>query len=85
MVLYPMTYKQLNDILSKLGFTRERVREKWLLYEHADSDTMIVLIEKKPNERVRPSDAISARRHLVEKGIISEEEIEALLTRKTKG
>ena len=75
----PVTYKQLNELLCQLGFARQRVEPKWLRYEHPPSDTVIVLVEKRPNELVRVTDAVSARRHLVEKGLVSEDEIDALL------
>ena len=75
-----ITYKQLDEVLVHLGFDRQRVQSKWLRYEHPASQTVIVLAAKKPNELVRVTEAISARRHLVEKGIIGEEEIEALFS-----
>ncbi len=78
----PITYRQLDKVLSHLGFTRERFEPKWLRYEHPASNTIIVLVEKKPNELVRVTDALSARIHLVENGLISEEEMEAMLAPK---
>lgn len=79
MISNAITYKQLDDLLSRLGFSRSRVDPKWVRYEHRASDTVIVVVEKKPNERVRVTDAVSARRHLLEKGLVSEEEIDTLL------
>ncbi|GEM_PF-2098243 len=78
-----ITYQQLDDLLSRLGFTRQRVEPKWLRYEHSESDTVIVLVEKKPSQCVRVTDAVSARRHLVEKGLVGAQELEALLARNT--
>ncbi len=80
-----MTYKQLDQLLIELGFTRDRVEPKWLRYEHAPSDTMIVLADKKPNEMVRITDAVAARLHLVAKGLISEEELQRFLSRSVNG
>jgi hypothetical protein len=74
-----MTYKQLDNVLGQLGFSRRRVEPKWLRYEHADSDTMIALVEKEPNELVRATDAVSARRHLVEKGFVTDAELDTML------
>ena len=76
-----MTYKQLDAVLSRLGFTRQRIESKWLRYEHAESDTEIILVEKKPSEHVRVTDAVSARRHLVEKGIVGAQELKAMLAK----
>jgi hypothetical protein len=77
-----ITYKQLEDVLVYLGFSGRRVEPKWLRYEHPASDTVIVLVDKKANEWVRATDALSAQRHLVEKGLISEEELDTILSRK---
>jgi hypothetical protein len=76
-----MTYKQFDDLLVQLGFSRAHVEPKWLRYEHAASDTVIVVADKKQDEPVRITDAVSARRHLVEKGLITEKEIEAIVSR----
>jgi hypothetical protein len=76
-----MTYKQLDELLVHLGFSRAHVEPKWLRYEQAASDTMIVVVDKKPHEPVRITDVVSARRHLVEKGLVTEEALEAFLSR----
>jgi hypothetical protein len=81
MVDDPITYQQLDEVLLQSGFSRKRVEPKWLRYEHPGSGTLIVLVEKKPSDFVRVTDAVSARRHLVEKGLIRAEEIEAILSR----
>ena len=77
-----ITYKQLDEVLCGLGFSRQRVEPRWLRYIHPESDTMIVLVEKKPNDYVRVTDALSARLHLVEKGLVGAEEIDAIFGRK---
>ncbi len=71
-----ITYRQLDELLIHLGFTRSRVEPKWLRYEHAPSDTLIVLADKNPSDMVRITDAVSARRHLIEKGLITPQELE---------
>ena len=43
---------------------------------------MIVVVEKKPTDFVRVTDAISARRHLIEKGLANEEDIEKSMPKK---
>jgi hypothetical protein len=79
MVNNQVTYGQLDKLLLQLGFVRQRVESKWRRYEHAASDTVIILADKKPGEPARPSEAASARIHLVAKGLISEEELEQKL------
>ena len=81
MSMAPISYKQLDKVLRELGFSRHRVEPKWLRYDHAASHTTIILAEKPPTELVRPTDAASAWRHLVEKGLMSEDEIEAVMKR----
>jgi hypothetical protein len=78
-----MTYRQLDDLLSRLGFTRQHVEPKWLRYEHPASDTVIILVEKKPSEPVRVTNAVSARRHLLEKGLVGAQELKALFANET--
>ena len=73
------TYRQLDELLLSLGFTRKHVEPKWRRYDHAPSDTVIIVIEKRSNELVRLSDAVSARLHLVEKGLITEKQLAARL------
>ena len=75
------TYRQLDELLLSLGFTRRHVEPKWRRYEHAAADLFIIVIEKGPNEPVRLSDALSARLHLVEKGLITEKELAERLAR----
>jgi hypothetical protein len=70
-----ITYRQLDELLTYLGFSRRHIEPKWRRYDHAASDTVIIVIEKGPDEPVRISDAISARLHLVEKGLISAEDL----------
>ena len=75
-----ITYEQLGAVLVHLGFSRSHVEPKWVRYEHAPSGTEIVLVEKPPHEIVRITDAVSARLHLIEKGLITEEEMEAIVS-----
>ena len=80
-----ITYKQLDDLLVQLGFSRSRVEPKWIRYVHTASDTMIVLADKQPDQPVRITDAFSARLCLVEKGLIAEAELEAIRWRSASG
>ena len=75
------TYRQFDELLLSLGFTRQHVAPKWRRYDHAASDTMIAVVEKGPDELVRITDAVAARLLLVEKGLISEQELQDRLGR----
>lgn len=75
-----ITYKQFDELLVQLGFSRKRLDGKWMRYEHQPSELVIVVAAKEPTALVRITDAVSARRHLVEKGIISASELELLLS-----
>jgi hypothetical protein len=77
-----ITYQQLDELLVRLGFSRWHVEPKWRRYEHALTDTIITVVEKAPDAPVRITDAVSARQHLVEKGLITQEELEAILSSK---
>jgi predicted RNA binding protein YcfA (HicA-like mRNA interferase family) len=75
-----MTYEQFDTLLRRLGFTQERVESKWLRYRHEEAELVIVVAAKPASEFVRVSDAVSARRHLVEKGVVSAKKLDALLS-----
>lgn len=88
MAVEQFTYQQLDNVLNRLGFrlryTTDPKNRKWRCYEHADSQTEIILMDQKPAETVRAADALSARRHLVEKGLVSDEDLDRMLLRPTK-
>jgi hypothetical protein len=80
MTVERITYKQLDDLLVHLGFSRQRVEPRWLRYEHTPSDTVIALPAKAPHEAIRITDVVSASRHLVEKGFITEARLDGVLS-----
>jgi hypothetical protein len=74
-----VTFEQLDRVLGQLGFSRQVAPPKRVWYEHADSDTVIVVADQKLSEPVRPPDWVSARAHLIEKGLVSEEQLHTML------
>lgn len=78
-----VTYKQLVQVLRQLGFISRKVEPRWQRFEHAASDTTIILGDREPTESVLPSELVSARRHLIEKGLIGAEELEKMLIPKS--
>jgi hypothetical protein len=73
-----VTYEQLDNLLTSLGFRSEKVN-RWKRYEHAESDTVIILGDRKPTEFALPSEVVSAQRHLIEKGLVDEDELQQML------
>jgi hypothetical protein len=75
-----VTYGQLDRLLHRLEFADVPVRSNWKGYRHTKSDTIILLPDRQPTAPVRAPELISVRRHLVEKAIVSEDEVDRLLT-----
>lgn len=80
MINNKVTYGQLERVLSKLDFSMKKVKPHWKCYEHAPSDTVIIFADEKPSEPALPSVVLSARIHLIDKGLINEAELDKLLT-----
>jgi hypothetical protein len=78
-----VTFEQLDRVLGQLGFSRQIAPPNRVWYQHGASDTVIVLPDQKLGELVRSPDWISARVHLIEKGLISEQELDEMLVAKT--
>jgi hypothetical protein len=74
-----ITYGQLDKILRQLGFVCQFIEPHWKRYEHAASDTVILLGDRKPNEVALQSEVVSARIHLIQKGLIGEKKLEEML------
>ena len=74
-----ITYGQLHRLLVGLEFEDVPVKQKWKAYRHAPSDTLILLPDRQPNQRARAPELISVRRHLVENGIVNEDEFDQFL------
>jgi predicted RNA binding protein YcfA (HicA-like mRNA interferase family) len=67
----PATYRDLVQLLARLGFQDESVEGSHRAFRHGASETLILLAEFEPEDPLRAEDLISARRHLVAKGLIS--------------
>jgi hypothetical protein len=77
-----VTYGQLDKVLRELGFICQKVGPRWKRYEHAASDTVILLGDRQPNEAALQSEVVSARVHLVQKGLVSEVDLERMMSPK---
>jgi hypothetical protein len=80
MVSKQVTYERLGQVLRQLGFNSRKVEPRWHRYEHAASDTVIIVGDRTPTESVLPSELVSARRHLIDKGLVDAAELEQMLS-----
>jgi hypothetical protein len=76
---HDVTYGHIYNLLLGLQFVEEPVREHWKAYRHGQTDTLILLVRHKPSLRARETDVVSVRRHLVDNGLIEENEFEDFL------
>ena len=79
-MLGKLTYAVLHKLLTSLGFNPKPVRRSWQAYHHRASDALILLRKRRPTANVSEPDILSIRRHLVEKGLIDENEFDQLLS-----
>jgi hypothetical protein len=75
-----LQYSAFKKYLIDLGFIDESVKESHRAFRHAETGAVILLsLLIGDNEGVRQEDLASARRHLVENGLISDEEFSRFL------
>lgn len=70
-----MTYAALKKYLINLGLIDESVKQSHRAFRHVGSGTLIPFsLLFGDNDTVRQEDLISVRRHLVENGLVSDDE-----------
>lgn len=74
-----LTYAQLDRLLGTLGFTPAKPKKPAKIYEHANSEMLLLLAKERPSAPVRQADLISVRRHLVDGGFLSEEAFDTFM------
>ncbi len=74
-----VSYGQLRRALLKLKFIESDLKPRWKAYRHAGTDTLILLAHRRPSQFAREQEISSVIRHVVEKGIAPEEELDRLL------
>ncbi len=79
MMASQITYGELAEVLTRLGFVATTVEDRWRAYRHADSDTLIVMANHDWTLPARHLDLVSVRRHLVDNDFIEENEFDTLL------
>ncbi len=77
-------YKELKNYLESLGFTDESVKSSHFVFNHVQSETVILLEQMTDNAIVNQRDIISVRRHLLEKGLAGDKEFDSFLKASTK-
>ena len=76
MITARVSYEQLGRLLVELGFVESRQEGKWKAYRNAGRDVVIVWADRPAHEEARERDVVSARRHLVESGLMRAEEFD---------
>jgi hypothetical protein len=79
MMASQITYGELAEVLTRLGFVATSVKDRLRAYRHAESDTLIVLPSYPWGSPARDLDLVSIRRHLVDNDLIGEDEFDSLL------
>jgi hypothetical protein len=68
-----VTYSQFDRLLGALGFEPGSSESPSLVYRHQESGAVIVLPRRPSADAVANADLHSARRHLVERGLLDGE------------
>jgi hypothetical protein len=79
MMASQITYVELSEFLTRLGFVATTIEDRWRAYRHAESDTLILVADHDRTLPARHADLVSVRRHLVENNLIGENEFDAFL------
>jgi predicted RNA binding protein YcfA (HicA-like mRNA interferase family) len=77
-------YREFKGYLESIGFVEESVKNSHFAFFHQPSDTIILLAEMGEDSTMSQVDIVSARRHLVDNGLVSDEEFAAFLRTATK-
>jgi hypothetical protein len=75
-----VTYGQLYQLLLDLQFVDEPAGQPWRVYRHGETDTFILLARRMPTLPAREADLASVRRHLVENGLMDDDDFNGFLS-----
>jgi hypothetical protein len=81
MRLEPLTYGQLEFLLTELGYRLLHASGEPRVFRNSDFDAVSVLPLAPPDEIARPHHLINLRKVSVEKGIVDEPTFDALLVK----
>ena len=68
-----ITYSQLDRLFGALGFEVASSGHPGQVYRHPESGVIIVLAMRRPTDLVSSADLMSARRHLIERGLLDDD------------
>ncbi|HUG89404.1 MAG TPA: hypothetical protein VML55_01135 [Planctomycetaceae bacterium] len=74
-----VTYGQLYRVLLELGFAEVPHGRRGKAFRSIASDAIILLADRQSAQSARPVDLIAVRRHLVDRGIISDSDFDRFL------
>lgn len=80
MIARTVSYGELYQVLAGLHFINVSSEHRWKVYRQSGTDIMILLANRKPDLPARPADLISVRRHLIDNGVLDQQEFERLLS-----
>jgi predicted RNA binding protein YcfA (HicA-like mRNA interferase family) len=78
-----LSYGDLTRTLKDLGFRQESTEGDHLLFRNEPFDATIVLPLENPSEELRRQHLIATRRLLVERGVVSQDAFDRLLSQQT--
>ena len=70
-----ITYNQLTKLIESIGFQMVRTKGPHIVYSYKSYDAIVVLKRMKKNELVPESIFAVVKRTIIEKGILSKEEL----------
>jgi hypothetical protein len=68
----PITFDDLSKLLIRLGFALRDVSGNQKVFQHLESDSLIVLPHYEPQETLRAMHLVSTRKLLIEKDLITQ-------------
>jgi len=68
-------YGDLDRFLRGLGFQRQVVEQHRLVYEHPESKTLVVLVDRDESAPVREADVVSIQKQLLDHGLASQNDL----------
>jgi predicted RNA binding protein YcfA (HicA-like mRNA interferase family) len=74
-----ISFATLRRVLKGLGFVETRVPGSHLVFEHPPSGALFLFRLYRPQDKVKPHDLISVRKHLDETGVIERDTLDELL------